>query len=420
MRSHRRWTNGALVAWMTLASLLSVGGVQAQSSRRARPVRAAADSVLVRIGRDAITTGMVQRRLEELPEHVRPQFTTPEGRQRLLDRMVEERVWLSAATRQGVQDRPEIRRQIEQQRRDLLIRTYINEVMADNPAPSDSEAQAYFNAHQSDYRTPATVTLSHIQTKNEADAKRVRQSARNQDWAKLVSRYSTDTLTKSRGGSLGTVTLEGVFGHLGKQSALAESAFALGAGKVGGPYRTDRGWHVIKVESVKPEGVRPFEQARASIMRQLSSQRSQERYQAQLAKAKATLGVRTDSTAIRKFVSQRKSAREVFNEAQLAGGPAERIEAYRRVLSEHADSDVGPQAQFMIGFIQSEELKDYAAAEASFKSLLDRYPRSELAASARWMLTHMRSESAPEFMNLESDSGRVAGDKNVPDATGKP
>jgi hypothetical protein len=68
---------------------------------------------------------------------------------------------------------------------------------------------------------------------------------------------------------------------------------------------------------------------------------------------------------------------------------------------------VSPQAAFMVGFIQSEELKDYDAATKSFQTLLSRYPKSELAVSARWMLDHMRSENAPEFMNLEGDSTKT-------------
>jgi TolA-binding protein len=68
---------------------------------------------------------------------------------------------------------------------------------------------------------------------------------------------------------------------------------------------------------------------------------------------------------------------------------------------------VSPQAQFMVGFIQSEELRDYDAAERSFKAMLQNYPKSELTASAKWMLEHMRSESAPGSMNLEADSARA-------------
>jgi peptidyl-prolyl cis-trans isomerase C len=415
MIARRRWTLALLAAAATLAA----AGAGAQSSRRAAAGRAP-DSVLVRLGKDVITTGQVQRRLDELPEHVRPQFTTPDGRQRLLDRLIEEKVWLASALKKGVERRPEVVRQIEQARRDLLIRTVINEIMADNPAPSDSEAHVYYDEHLAEYRTPATATLSHIQTRTEAEAKRARQWARNQDWAKLVAKVSNDSTTRDRAGMLGPVTREGVFGSLGKQPALAESAFALGEGKIGGPYKTDRGWHVIKVESLKPEGVRPFDQVRGGIIRQLSSKRSQDYYQERYAEAKAALGVRADSSAIRKFVSAKKSARDLFNEAQLAGGPQERLQAYRTVVEEYPESDVGPQAQFMIGFIQSEELRDYDAAERSFKTLLERYPKSELAASAKWMVEHMRTETAPGFMNLESDSANAGAGKPEGSSARKP
>ena len=70
------------IGLLAVVSLVAASGAKSPSTRRARPARGA-DSVLVRIGNDAITSGQVQRRLEELPEHVRPQFTTPEGRQRL-------------------------------------------------------------------------------------------------------------------------------------------------------------------------------------------------------------------------------------------------------------------------------------------------------------------------------------------------
>jgi peptidyl-prolyl cis-trans isomerase C len=409
-----------LVLVLTAVWLAAAGAAPAAKKRPARAASAAAavgETVLVRVGKDAITSRMVQQRIDELPEPVRPNFTTPEGRQRLLERMVEEKVWLEQAIRRGVADRPEIQRQLEQQRRDFLVRTYVTELMAGNAAPTDSEAKVYYDEHLTDFRLPATVTMSHIQLKTETEAKRVLGLAKNkpQDWKTLVEKFSADTLTRKNGGALGTVTKDGVFGALGAQPALAEEAFKLGANEIGGPFKTDKGWHVIRVEAVKAEGARPFDQVRGQILRQLSSRRSSDFYQSKLEEAKRSLGVSPDSAAIKKFVSQRKSAREMFNEAQGAGPAAERIERYRQVLAEYPDSDVSPQAQFMVGFIQSEELKDYDAAEASFRELLKRYPKSELVPSAQWMIEHMRSgDSTPAFMNLASDTTRPAGRKDTP------
>jgi hypothetical protein len=67
---------------------------------------------------------------------------------------------------------------------------------------------------------------------------------------------------------------------------------------------------------------------------------------------------------------------------------------------------VSAQAQFMIGFIYSEELKNYEEAESAFRAVMSKYPKSELVPSARWMVEHMRTEDAPQFLNLEADSTR--------------
>lgn len=397
-----------------------------KSSRKATPAaatRAANDSdqVLVRIGNEVITPRHLAKRLQELPEQYRAQYSTPEGRKQLLDRLIEEKVWMRDAEASGVSKRPDLLLQIEAQKRDLLIRTRVNEVMAQNAPPSDSEAKAYYDAHMDEWKTPANVTLRHIQSKSLADAKRVLAlvKARGADWDKLAKTHSTDTLTRNNGGSLGTTTREGGLAGLGPQPALAESAMALGAGRIGGPWKTEHGWHVVKVDNVRPESVREFDQVRSFIVRQLGQERTQRYYQDQVARIKALYKVTPDSAAIKNWMSAKKSAREMFQAAQAAGDAQARIAAYRKVVDEYPDADVTPQALFMVGFIHSEELKDHDTAERIFRELLQRYPKSELASSAQWMVDHMRTEDVPEF--LQSDTAQVAPKKSAnKDGGGQP
>jgi tetratricopeptide (TPR) repeat protein len=251
------------------------------------------------------------------------------------------------------------------------------------------------------------VTLRHIQLKTEPEGKRVLALARvkGADWDKLVKMYSADTLTRATGGLLGTATKEGGFSGIGVQPALAESAMALGSGRIGGPWKTDHGWHVVKVDNVRPESVRDFDQVRTFIIRQIGQERSQRYYQDQLTRIKAQFKVTPDSDAIRHWISARKSARDLFQEAQSAGDATARIAAYRKVVDEYPNADVTPQALFMVGFIHSEELKDYDAAERVFRELLQKYPKSELASSAQWMVDHMRTEEVPEFLHADSTAG---------------
>lgn len=409
MRSARVF--GSILILLVMGSVsLMAAPAKKSDSKATRMTRSVApedsDAVLVRVGDQVITRRSVSERVAELPEQYRANYTTPEGRQQLLERLVEEKVWLLDATRNGVPKREAIQRQLEQQRRDLLVRTWVNELMAQNPAPSDSEAKAYYEGHADEFKTPASVTVRHIQLKTQSEARKVLALARAKgaDWDKLVKTWTADTLTRTNGGSLGTTTREGAFSSLGTQPALAESAMALGTGRIGGPFKTDRGWHVIKVDDVRPDGVRSFDQVRSFIVRQLSQQRTNTYYQDVLAKAKARLGVQPDSSVIKSFYSAKKSARDLFQDAQQAGTPQQRIAAYQKVVDLYPQADVSPQAQFMVGFIHSEELKDYEQADAAFKALLKRYPKSELAASATWMIEHMRTEEAPGFLPLGLDS----------------
>jgi tetratricopeptide (TPR) repeat protein len=331
--------------------------------------------------------------------------------------MVEERLWLSEATKNGVADRPVVRQQIEQQRRDLLIRTYLNELMAKNPAVSDSEAHAYYDAHVQEYRMPGTVSVRHIQLKTENDAKKVGQYIKKgQDFNALAKKYSADTLTRNTGGNLGIITRDGAFGALGPQPALTETVFTYREGQVSGPIKTDRGWHIVRVDQVKPESVRPFDQVKPLIARQLGSQRQQDYYKEQLDDARRRQGVHADSAAIKRFVSQRRTAREMFNDAQALGPPDQRIDAYRKLLAEYPQSEVSPQAQFMIGFIYSEELKDYEQAEQAFRAVLQHYPKAELAPSAQWMLGHMRTDEAPAFIQMGDSTAAPTGTNTAPGA----
>jgi peptidyl-prolyl cis-trans isomerase C len=424
VRGVQRITIAAVLmcAFATTAWFAGAATTSKKTTTKSKTSASSRDTVLARVGTEVITPRTVQKRLDEIPEASRGAFVTPEGRQRLLDRLIEERVWYQSAVKHGVPERPEVKAQLEAGRRDLLIRTYVNEVMASKPAPEDSAARAYYDAHLSEYQIPASVAVSHIQLKTESEAKKVLGFLKKgQDWRKLTEQYSADTLTKKNGGSLGAVTKDGMFATLGHQPALAESAFALKEGAIGGPYKSDKGWHILKVEQKREAGVRSFDQMKASILRQMSNQAAQDYYQDQLRKARVELGVKTDSAAIKSFLSMKKTPREMFTEAQAAGAPNARIDAYQRLLDTYPNSDVSPQAQFMIGFIRSEELKDYDGAEKAFKTLLTKYPKSELHTSAQWMIEHMRTEDVPSFMNLESDSA-AGGSPATPHAqtTGKP
>jgi len=356
--------------------------------------------ILAWVDGQPITRQDLEGRLDDLSPAYRTQFATPEGRQKLLDGMIEERVWMSAATKAGVPARPEVARQIEAAERNLVIRTYLGDVMQGAPAPSDSAIQAYYEAHKTDtmFQTGETRRARHIQVATEAQAKDVlRRVKAGADFAALAKTLSKDGATKNVGGELGPIERSGMMASLGRQPAIAESVFAAPKGAYVGPIKTNLGWHVVQVEEVVPPAPVALDDAKPRIVAVISRQMQEDYYKAQLAKAKEGSSFRYNQAVVDSFLHGQKSSADLFRDAQDASTTDERIAGYQRVVQQYPQSEQAPQAEFMVGFVYSEEKKDYDKAESAFKKLLKDYPKSELAHSAQWMLDNMRTDALPNF-----------------------
>lgn len=391
-----------LVGLAALALIVGAAGAQAKEKKGGAGKAAAADTadVLAWVAGTPITKADLEGRLSELSPQYRQQFSTAEGKKQLLDRMVEEKVWTLAAEKAGVPERPEVKRQVEQSRMNIVVRAYLTEVMQTAPAPSDSLITAYYEAHKSEaqFEMPAARQIRHIQVATEREAKGVlAQLTRGADFAALAKQLSTDAATKDAGGDLGRVERLGPFGALGRQPALAETAFAAALRAPIGPIHSTVGWHVLEVTDTIPAVPQPLENVRPRLTQMLSRQAQEDFYRQQLDQQKAADGFRWNQAAVDSFLYGRKTAAELFREAQDAPDADARIAGYEQVVALYPQSEQAPQAQFMAGFIYSEDKKDYDKAEAAFRKLLSDYPKSELKNSAQWMLDNMRSDAVPNF-----------------------
>ena len=102
-------------------------------------------------------------------------------------------------------------------------------------------------------------------------------------------------------------------------------------------------------------------------------------------------------------------AQALFQMGQLFGEQQyynKSLEAYRSVLLRFANSGEAYKAQFMIAFTLSEYLKTEKRALAEYRAMLAKYPNSDLADDADWMIRNIESGGAlmPKF----DDSAFVA------------
>ena len=91
-------------------------------------------------------------------------------------------------------------------------------------------------------------------------------------------------------------------------------------------------------------------------------------------------------------------------EAQSLGKSDDAIKYYQEILATYPESENNYKAQFMIGYVYAEQLKDYDRAKEAFSTVIERYPDCDLAESAKWMIENVGQDSLGiEFQ--EKDEG---------------
>jgi len=148
-------------------------------------------------------------------------------------------------------------------------------------AVSDAEAQAYYQAHLDQYKTPQQVKTRHIlisvakgaDAKTDAAAKSKAQDILKQlkaggNFADLAKKNSEDPGSKDQGGELPMIATSSL------DPAYAQAAMALNPGQTSGLVRSSFGYHIIQTEAKQTAEVKPFAEVKASIVEQLQSQKA--------------------------------------------------------------------------------------------------------------------------------------------------
>jgi hypothetical protein len=213
-----------------------------------------------------------------------------------------------------------------------------------------------------------------------------------EDIASVARDVSVDQATKQAGGLTRAIALGDDLPGAGMSAEFIEGLFEWKVGEVAGPLRSDKGWHVLRIEDKEEAGLKPLDDVRDDIERSLKPAKTREYYDAVLAQLKERFKATVDEAA---FKPQTRTEEELFTLAQEAEDPLMRLSYYGELILGYPDGEHADEAQFMIGFIHSEELGNYDAARSAFNRLLEHYPDSELRDSANWMLENMGKETPP-------------------------
>ncbi len=235
------------------------------------------DKVLAKVGKYQLTLKQFNDQIRSLPPQLQMAVQrNPQLKKQLLERWVQLNLMAMEARKENLQDKPNVKKRIEEMTNALLAQEYMRENISDKAKVSDTEIKEYYNKHKSEFIQPEQVRARHILIKVPANAdKKKWEEARKkaleirakilkgESFSKLAKKYSDDPGSKARGGDLG---------YFRKGQMVPEfekAAFSLKKGQISKPVKTTFGYHIIKLEDRKPSKQRSFKEVKQEIRQKL-------------------------------------------------------------------------------------------------------------------------------------------------------
>jgi parvulin-like peptidyl-prolyl isomerase len=219
------------------------------------------DPVLLSLGDQAVRRSEFESHLAQL--QARGTTLTPDVRQALLEKFLEERALVLEARRQGL-----VRAGAAPEAERAAVERLLGDVALRQIDVGDPEVAAYFEAHVEEFRVPETVLLRQILVPTSNEARDVqRRLAKDPGIFEALARGLSHGPEAQQGGLMGPFSR----GQLPQE--LEGPAFSLAVGAIG-EVTTPLGYHVLKVEARQPAREASLDDARPGIRARLAREKS--------------------------------------------------------------------------------------------------------------------------------------------------
>lgn len=187
-------------------------------------------------------------------------------RANIIEKLITSELIDQEAKKSGIDKQPDFLIKEELSRRELRIKTYIEDYIKKNPIDNQAVQSEYdkFKAQLSDKEYKA----SHILVKTEDEAKDViSQLGKGADFGKIAKEKSIDSGTTANSGDLGWFQPESMVKPFSDAAVILQKGLYTSV-----PVQTDFGWHVIRLDDVRDTQPPPFDAVENEIRTNLQRQ----------------------------------------------------------------------------------------------------------------------------------------------------
>lgn len=168
-------------------------------------------------------------------------YDTPQGRQALLDQVVNKKLLLLDAQKNLLEHNAAFKAELTRVKEEMLANFNLQKAI-ESVTVSDEEAETYYNENKDQFIKGESVSASHILVDSEEKATALMQKIQNGEISfEDAARENSSCPSSQNGGALGEFTR----GQMVPEFDTA--VFSMEVGELRGPVKTQFGFHIIKL-----------------------------------------------------------------------------------------------------------------------------------------------------------------------------
>ncbi|HEU4603908.1 MAG TPA: peptidylprolyl isomerase [Steroidobacteraceae bacterium] len=230
------------------------------------PVAAEPTESVATVNGKAISKADFDKYVEDVQRQAGQQLT-PEQRSKVLDQYISLRLAADAAEKDGMAKKPEVAKELEQARMNVLVDAELKKYLDEHPV-TDADLKPEYDAQVA--AMPHEYHARHILVDDKATADQITKDLKGgADFAKVAAQKSKDPSGKN-GGDLGWFTPDSMV------KPFADAVVALKPGQMTDePVQSQFGWHIIKLEESRASSPPAFDDVKDRVRQMVQRKRVQ-------------------------------------------------------------------------------------------------------------------------------------------------
>jgi peptidyl-prolyl cis-trans isomerase C len=210
---------------------------------------------VARIDGFVITDSDLKQRIGLLSPNIRNRVKF--DKERFLNKLIDEELLVREAKKLNLHEREDFKLRVETFQREFLVDLYLQKFLDERN--TEANQKKYYEENKANYKRPEMLRISDIRTESEDEAKEILKRAKGgEDFGELARKYSKGAAA-DKGGDYGFRAKEML------RKEFANVASSMKKGEISDPFKTQDGYHIIKLTDRKEAGIVPFEDVKNRV-----------------------------------------------------------------------------------------------------------------------------------------------------------